>query len=148
MDDPFGLERFLHAQEAAYEPAMAELRQGRKQGHWMWYVFPQLAGLGKSEMAQRYSISGRDEAAAYLQHRVLGSRLVASARVVAGTSVAAAEDLFGPLDAVKLRSSMTLFKLAALDAGEQVALTVCGIVLDRFYGGHPDPATIDLLAAA
>src|SRR5207253_2279044 len=107
----FSLERFVRAQDegGTYQRAAAELRAGRKTGHWMWFIFPQVAGLGVSAMSQRYAISGLPEARAYLSHPVLGPRLTECARIVAGTEGGTAEDIFGGIDAVKLRSSMTLF---------------------------------------
>ncbi len=139
--DPFDLERFVQAQDlgATYEHAIAELHRGRKTSHWMWFVFPQLAGLGSSPMAQRYAISDLDEASAYLRHAVLGPRLVDAAYAVLGTEVNRAEAIFGSIDAIKLRSSMTLFHRA--DPQEPAFRQV----LDRFYGGRPDPATDELL---
>jgi uncharacterized protein (DUF1810 family) len=138
--DPYDLARFVDAQDAGgtYERAYAELRAGRKTSHWMWFVFPQLAGLGRSATAQRYAISSLDEARAYLAHPVLGERLRECARVVAE----AADDpqtIFGGIDAVKLRSSMTLFARAAPDE------SVFTDVLARHFGGQPDAATDRLL---
>ena len=130
------LERFLAAQASAYESALEELRQGRKTSHWMWFVFPQIAGLGRSEMSRYYAIASLDEARAYLEHPVLGGRLRecvnALLAVPAGRS---AEDIFGSIDAVKLRSSMTLFHRAAPDE------PLFGQILDRFYDGVPDEKT-------
>ena len=109
-DDPYDLERFVTAQDPIYERALAELRRASKAGHWMWFIFPQIAGLGFSDMAERYGISSLDEARAYLRHQVLGPRLRACADVVAGTTGRTAEQIFGGIDAMKLRSSMTLFR--------------------------------------
>lgn len=141
------LERFVSAQDAGgtYRRALAELRGGRKESHWIWFVFPQLAGLGRSEMSRRYAIRSLDEARAYLAHPVLGHRLVESAQAAVSTALAAhadvaAEDVFGPLDALKLRSSMTLFLRADPN---QPAFSE---VLARWWGGEPDPATDALLA--
>jgi uncharacterized protein (DUF1810 family) len=136
-DDPFDLARFVNAQDqgGTYQQALAELRRGRKTSHWMWFVFPQIAGLGSSPMARRYAISSLGEAAAYLAHPVLGPRLVDCARAVLQTDAARAEEIFGSIDAIKLRSSMTLF--ARADPEEPVF----GQVLDRFYAGRPDRAT-------
>ncbi len=134
-DDPYDLERFVTAQGAIYERALAELRRGSKAGHWMWFVFPQIAGLGLSDMAQRYSIASLDEARAYLRHPVLGPRLRTCAAVVADTTGRSAEQIFGGIDAIKLRSSMTLFLRAAPD--EDVFATV----LERYFDGEADPAT-------
>jgi uncharacterized protein (DUF1810 family) len=136
--DPFDLARFVDAQEATYDRALAELRDGRKRSHWMWFVFPQLAGLGHSPTAQRYAIASLDEARAYLDHPVLGRRLRECARVVAGTA-ADPETVFGAVDALKLRSSMTLFARAAPDE------PVFTDVLDRHYAGGPDATTLRLL---
>ena len=139
--DAHDLSRFVRAQDegATHARALAELRRGRKTSHWMWFVFPQIAGLGRSGMAQRYAIASLDEARAYLAHPVLGPRLLECARVVADTSGASAEDIFGGIDALKLRSSMTLFLRA--QPGEPVFQRV----LDVFFGGEPDPSTDELL---
>ncbi|HYA67344.1 MAG TPA: DUF1810 domain-containing protein [Acidimicrobiales bacterium] len=135
--DPFRLERFVVAQDAdgTYERAVAELRRGRKTTHWMWFVFPQVAGLGGSPMSKTYAISSVVEAEHYLRHPVLGPRLVECAGIVANAPAASAEQIFGDVDAQKLHSSMTLFMRAA--PGEPVF----GVVLDRFFGGIPDAAT-------
>lgn len=123
-----------------YEDAVAELRSGEKRSHWMWFVFPQLAGLGRSATARRYAIATLDEACAYLDHPVLGPRLQTCAEIVAGLpGERTAADVFGGIDAVKLRSSMTLFLAAAPD--EQAFRRV----LDRYFGGYPDPETERLL---
>jgi uncharacterized protein (DUF1810 family) len=135
VDDPYSLERFVTAQRGSYDQALAELRRGFKTGHWMWFVFPQIAGLGLSDMAQRYAISSLEEAKAYLHHPVLGPRLRTCAGVVAETAGRTAEQIFGGIDATKLRSSMTLFLRAAPEED------VFGRVLERFYDGEPDPAT-------
>jgi uncharacterized protein (DUF1810 family) len=137
MDDPYDLRRFLAAQDAGrtYEQATAELRRGRKTSHWMWFVFPQIAGLGQSPVSRMYAISGLAEARAYLAHPVLGPRLVECAAIVAGLSDRTAEQIFGGIDALKLRSSMTLFLRAAPD---QPAFRQ---VLDQYFGAKPDPAT-------
>jgi uncharacterized protein (DUF1810 family) len=141
MSENYDLERFVVAQDSGgtYERAVAELRAGRKTSHWMWFVFPQLAGLGRSSTAREFAISNLAEARAYLRHDVLGARLAQCASIVAGLSGRTAEQIFGGIDAVKLRSSMTLFCRA--DPGQ----AVFGAVLDRYYGGEPDPATDDLL---
>jgi uncharacterized protein (DUF1810 family) len=137
MDDPYELQRFVAAQDAgaSYEQAAAELRRGRKTSHWMWFVFPQIAGLGHSPVARMYAISGLAEAQAYLAHPVLGSRLAECAAIVGGLSGRTAEQIFGGIDALKLRSSMTLFLRAAPDQ------PVFRQVLDQYFGGKPDPAT-------
>ncbi|MGH8861559.1 MAG: DUF1810 domain-containing protein [Jatrophihabitantaceae bacterium] len=133
------LQRFVDAQAAVYGRALAELRDGCKRGHWMWFVFPQLAGLGHSATSQRYAIASLDEAREYLGHPVLGTRLRECATAVARTQGRSAEQIFGGIDAMKLRSSMTLFHRAAPDE------TVFADVLDGFFGGSPDPATDERL---
>lgn len=133
----FDLERFVQAQDkdASYERALLEVSGGRKQTHWMWFVFPQVAGLGHSPTARYFAISGLEEARAYLGHPVLGPRLLECARVLAGLEGLAAEEIFGPIDALKLRSSMTLFLRA--DPSQPLFWAV----LERFFDGRPDPAT-------
>lgn len=146
MDDRYDLERFVSAQDASgtYEQALAELRRGRKRTHWMWFVFPQLAGLGRSPMAERYAIGSLAEARAYLAHPVLGPRLLECTRAVldsgTGSAAASAEAIFGGIDAMKLRSSMTLFLRADPSHPQFEA------VLDVFFDGAPDAATDRLLA--
>ncbi|MDT4946773.1 MAG: hypothetical protein QOH14_3506 [Pseudonocardiales bacterium] len=137
FDDPADLERFVQAQDAGgtFERAVAELRQGRKVGHWMWFVFPQIAGLGYSATSQRYAIAGLDEARAYLDHPVLGPRLVECAAALTTTGERSATEIFGEVDAQKLRSSMTLFSRAAPDE------PVFARVLDRYFGREADPET-------
>jgi uncharacterized protein (DUF1810 family) len=139
MNDPYDLSRFVAAQDAGgtYQQALAELRRGQKTGHWIWFIFPQVAGLGRSPTSQRYSISSLAEARAYLAHCVLGPRLIECAAVVAQLTGRAAGQIFGGLDAQKLRSSMTLFLRA--DPGEPVF----GEVLAKYFDGVPDPATDD-----
>jgi uncharacterized protein (DUF1810 family) len=139
--DPYRLERFVAAQDAggAYQRARAELAAGRKTSHWMWFVFPQIAGLGYSAMAKRYAISGLAEARAYLGHPVLGPRLRECAAIVAGRDGGDADALLGPVDALKLRSSMTLFSAAAPDEA------VFADVLARYFDGERDPATLSRL---
>jgi len=140
--DEFDLDRFVRAQDegGTYSRALAELRRGRKVSHWMWFVFPQLAGLGRSSTARYYAVASAAEARAYLAHPVLGPRLRECAAVVAGLEGVSAEEVFGGIDAVKLRSSMTLF--AAVAPAEPVFPEV----LARYFDGRPDPATQDLLA--
>ncbi len=135
MSDPFSLQRFVDAQSQTYDQALAELRAGQKRTHWMWFVFPQVAGLGRSGMAQRFAISGLDEARAYLAHPVLGRRLVESARALTDLDVDDPAAVMGPVDAMKLKSSMTLFALAAPDE------PVFREVLDHYFGGELDEAT-------
>ncbi|MGI9009257.1 MAG: DUF1810 domain-containing protein [Streptosporangiaceae bacterium] len=141
MSENDKLGRFIAAQDSGrtYERATAELRAGRKASHWMWFVFPQLAGLGRSQIAREFAISSLDEARAYLRHDVLGARLAECAGIVAGLSGRTAEQIFGGIDAMKLRSSMTLFHRA------DPAQPVFADVLERLYGGEPDPATDRLL---
>jgi uncharacterized protein (DUF1810 family) len=143
VSDPHGLERFVAAQDHAgtFDAALAELRAGRKRSHWMWFVFPQIAGLGQSPTSRRYAISSLEEAREYLAHPVLGPRLIECARVVGELEERSAQDVFGGIDALKLRSSMTLF--ARADPGNPVF----GRVLDAYFGGVPDDATERLLAA-
>ncbi len=141
-DDPFELARFLSAQDdaGAYERAVAELGAGRKRSHWMWFVFPQLAGLGQSAMSRRYAIASLAEARAYIEHTVLGLRLLECTRIVAALDGTSAHDVFGAIDAVKLRSSMTLFARAAHDE------TPFRAVLVRYFDGAGDATTERLLA--
>ena len=138
MDDPYRLDRFLQAQDSGgtFQRAVAELRAGRKVSHWMWFIFPQIAGLGLSAMSQRYAISGLAEARAYLEHLVLGPRLVECATILAATDGKSAAEILGSVDAMKLRSSMTLFAVAARD---QPAFSA---VLTKYFGGTPDEATL------
>ena len=135
--DIYDLGRFVTAQDSggAYAQAVAELRRGAKISHWMWFVFPQIAGLGHSPTARHFAISSVAEARAYLAHPVLGPRLTECAGILAGRTGRTADQIFGGIDALKLRSSMTLFRLA--DPGQEVF----GQVLDRYYDGLPDTAT-------
>jgi uncharacterized protein (DUF1810 family) len=138
--DPFALDRFVAAQADSYDVALAEIRLGAKRTHWMWYIFPQFAGLGHSPMAMRYAIGSLDEARAYLAHPLLGPRLrgcVAALQEVTGKT---AVEIFGSIDAQKLRSSLTLF--VAAGAG-----TMFAAALDRWFGGEQDAATLRLFAA-
>ena len=139
--DPWNLTRFLREQVGMHDAAVRELRAGRKTGHWIWYEFPQLAGLGRSSMSVRYAISGLDEARAYLAHPVLGPRLVECCEALLVHRGRDAADILGPVDAVKVRSSMTLFHRADPDA------PMFRRVLDAFYGGAPDPRTDELLGS-
>jgi uncharacterized protein (DUF1810 family) len=137
MSDRFDLQRFVDAQDqgGTYEAALAELRAGRKTSHWMWFVFPQIAGLGQSPISRRFAISSLDEARAYLAHPVLGPRLVASAQALTHLPTRSADEVFGPIDALKLRSSITLFARADPDE------PVFSQVLDQYFGGAADEAT-------
>jgi uncharacterized protein (DUF1810 family) len=142
MDDPFDLERFRRAQAGVHDRALAELRAGRKRGHWMWFVFPQARGLGSSEMSRRYAIGSLAEARAYLADATLGARLRAGCEaLLALHSGADIRSVLGGIDALKLRSSMTLFALA--DPSEPLFEQV----LRRWYDGERDAATVRLLAA-
>jgi uncharacterized protein (DUF1810 family) len=136
MDTDFDLERFVTAQQGVYDTALAELQAGRKRSHWMWFIFPQIAGLGRSEMAQRYAIRSGDEAAAYLAHPVLGPRLRTCAQAVARHGDLDIEDIFAAPDDLKFHSSMTLFADIAPD---EAVFQAC---LDRFFDGEADPATL------
>ena len=131
----YDLDRFVEAQRHVYDGVAAELRSGRKTGHWMWFIFPQVAGLGHSPTSQRYAIASLDEARAYLAHPVLGARLRECAGILLAITGRTAEDVFGGTDARKLRSSMTLFHRAAPDE------SVFREVLERYYGGVADEAT-------
>lgn len=134
------LDRYLMAQEGVYPTALAVLRAGRKRTHWMWFIFPQLAGLGTSDMAVRYAITTREEAVAYLAHPILGVRLVECAESLLAHGGASAESILGTVDAMKLRSSMTLFAaVAPMGSAFEHAL-------ERFYGGVRDEQTMRLLA--
>ncbi len=135
-NDPYDLERFLAAQETAYERALGEIRAGRKASHWIWFVFPQIIGLGSSETNLRYSIRSLDEAREYLKHPTLGTRLGACTQAVMEHRDLTAEALFGALDAMKFRSCMTLFERAAADG------TRFGEAIDRFFSGERDPRTL------
>ena len=142
--DRYDLGRFVAAQDAGgtYQRAVAELRAGRKTTHWMWFVFPQIAGLGQSPTSTYYALGSVEEAAAYLAHPVLGPRLLECAAILTELGGLTAEQIFGGIDAMKLRSSMTLFSRAA--PAEQVL----GRVLGQYFGGAPDPATERLLGQA
>ncbi len=140
--DPHDLQRFVAAQEGVYACALEELRCGSKRSHWMWFVFPQIDGLGRSEMARRYAIRSREEAAAYLRHEVLGPRLRECADALLGVEGKTADDIMGFPDDLKLQSSMTLFAHVS-DLG-----SVFHRVLEKFFGGSPDAKTLELLAAA
>ena len=144
MDTSCDLSRFASAQESGgtYAAALAELRAGRKRSHWMWFVFPQVAGLGRSETARRYALAGLAEARAYLSDPVLGPRLVECARTLTSLPTTDPVEVFGPVDATKLRSSMTLFAHAADDPSVRHAFRA---VLDQYFGGQDDEATTSRL---
>jgi uncharacterized protein (DUF1810 family) len=142
VTDPFNLQRFIDAQDGVIETALMELRSGRKRSHWMWFIFPQLAGLGRSPTAQYYGIASQDEARAYLDHPLLGSRLrEAVGAVLAWVGRRSAEQIFGPVDAMKLRSSLTLFDL--IEPGGVFAEALAG-----FHDGARDERTLALLNGA
>ncbi|MGO4711999.1 DUF1810 domain-containing protein [Bradyrhizobium sp. 2TAF24] len=139
MDDPYALQRFVDAQEPVYGQVLAELRAGAKRTHWMWFVFPQLAGLGHSPMAKRYAISSELEAASYLRHPVLGTRLRECTQLVLAVEGRSATAIFGTPDDLKFRSSMTLFAHATADN------TPFRQAIDRYFSGQFDQATCDRL---
>ena len=139
---PFDLERFVTAQAPVHDIAMNELRAGRKRSHWMWFVFPQLAGLGSSPMSQFYAIVSADEARAYLAHPVLGPRLREATQIVTVSQASSLPALLGGIDAVKFQSSMTLFAQIAAPGD-----TVFTEALRRWCGGLPDARTLELLGA-
>jgi len=139
MDDPYNLERFLEAQNPIYEKVRSELRDGHKTSHWMWFVFPQIAGLGHSRLSEKFAISSLEEARAYLQHPVLGARLVACTELVLNTAGRTAEQIFGYPDDLKFRSSMTLFARAATDD------PVFENAVRKYFGGEYDPLTLERL---
>jgi uncharacterized protein (DUF1810 family) len=139
VSDPYNLRRFVEAQDSMFEGALAELRSGAKRGHWMWFIFPQLSGLGRSPTAQHYAIASIDEARAYLRHPLLGPRLHGAVEALlpwAGRR--SAEQILGPIDAVKLKSSLTLFDRAERGAIFERALAA-------LYDGAPDQQTLALL---
>ncbi|WP_210086766.1 DUF1810 domain-containing protein [Mycobacterium sp. OAE908] len=143
--DPFDLHRFVDAQQRIYDTVLAELRAGAKRSHWIWFVFPQLRGLGRSPTAQHYGISTLDEARAYLAHPVLGARLRECTELVAAIDGRSVDEIFGWPDNLKVRSSMTLFARASDEPGTEAGFRA---VLDKFYGGEEDPATVELLNTA
>ena len=138
-EDPHDLGRFVSAQDSVFETAVGELVAGRKRTHWMWFVFPQVAGLGHSPMAQAYAIGSLQEARDYLAHPVLGPRLLECTRALLGHAGRSAQDVLGGIDALKLRSSITLFARADPDQ------PLFAQVLEQFYGGEPDVRTDRLL---
>jgi uncharacterized protein (DUF1810 family) len=140
--DPYQLQRFLDAQHGVYDQALAEVRNGRKRTHWMWFVFPQFAGLGFSSTAQFYAIQSAAEARAYLAHPILGPRLTECMEAALAVEGRTAHDIFGSPDDLKLRSSATLF--AAVSPPDSVFERV----LAKYYDGRPDAKTIELLKAA
>ena len=141
MADSFNLNRFVTAQADSYEDALAELRRGAKRGHWMWFIFPQLIGLGSSPMAQIYAIGSLEEARAYLAHPTLGGRIYECVSALQDLTRGTAESIFGPVDALKLRSSLTLFACAG-------GGPIFAAALERWFGGGADLKTVELLEAA
>jgi uncharacterized protein (DUF1810 family) len=140
MTDPYDLKRFLDAQEPVIEQVRRELTGGRKTSHWMWFVFPQIKGLGHSDMARKYAISSHEEALAYLAHPVLGARLPECTRLATLAEGRTVNEIFGYPDDLKFHSCMTLF--ASVTKDNQVFVEA----LDKFFVGKPDPATLDVLA--
>ena len=140
-DDPYNLARFVDAQDHVFAQALMELRRGKKHGHWMWFIFPQIAGLGHSQTARIFEISSRGEAEAYLQHAVLGPRLRECSRTVNLVEGRSAHDIFDDPDELKFRSSMTLFANVAMDK------SVFEEALEKFFDGRPDALTLQKLAA-
>jgi uncharacterized protein (DUF1810 family) len=139
MDDPFDLKRFADAQSTEYDDALAELRAGRKRGHWIWFIFPQLKGLGRSAASEYYGIGSVEEARAYLRHPVLGTRLKECTEMVNRIEGSTVEEIFGFPDNLKFRSSMTLFARAAEDGSPFET------ALEKYFDGEPDAKTIELL---
>lgn len=137
MTDNYHLERFVEAQDSVYERACAELRAGQKRSHWMWFIFPQIHGLGSSPMAVRFAISGLDEARAYLAHELVGARLREATRVVLGVEERTIDEIFGYPDNLKFHSSMTLFARAEDGGG------VFGEALKKYFGGAMDKGTLE-----
>jgi uncharacterized protein (DUF1810 family) len=139
IEDRFHLERFVEAQQGVYDAVLSELRAGRKRSHWMWFIFPQIHGLGRSSTAQLYAISGLDEAVAFLDHPILGRRLRECTALVNAIPSSSAREVFGPPDDLKFHSSMTLFAQAASD--KAVFLQA----LEKYFGSAPDPLTLQRL---
>jgi uncharacterized protein (DUF1810 family) len=140
MTDPYDLKRFVDAQAPVYQRVVAELSRGRKQSHWMWFIFPQLAGLGHSKMAQRFAIASREEAVAYLEHASLGPRLHECTGLVLAVERKTILEILGSPDDLKFRSSMTLFGAVSSDPKFSAAI-------DKYYGGEPDRTTLELLGS-
>jgi uncharacterized protein (DUF1810 family) len=139
MSDPYDLQRFVDAQRMVYRNILAELKQGDKRSHWMWFIFPQVIGLGFSSMAERFAIASPEEAIAYLEHEVLGARLRECTHLVLDVRGKTAHDIFGSPDDLKFRSSMTLFGAVSDDP-------IFGAAIARYYGGDKDQATLGILA--
>jgi uncharacterized protein (DUF1810 family) len=139
VPDPFDLQRFVEAQSSTYARALSELRQGAKRSHWMWYIFPQLRGLGQSAMSHKYGIASMEEAHAYLAHPLLGPRLIECTELALNANAASAAAIFPFPDDLKFHSSMTLFAQAGTEA------RVFSAALEKYYGGEPDRETLRLL---
>ena len=139
MYDPFHLQRFIEAQNSVYEDVLKELKLGQKIGHWMWYIFPQIRGLGRSAMSQEFAINSLEEAIAYLDHPLLGERLRTCTQVVIDTDGRTSKQIFGFIDDLKFRSSMTLFNYVS--ENKQIFKDA----LLKYYGGKPDMLTLDIL---
>lgn len=139
MRDPYNLQRFVDAQDPEYARVCSELRKGRKEGHWMWYIFPQIKGLGKSELSKKFAISSREEAHAYLEHPILGARLRECTGLVLNIHGRSIEKIFGDPDYLKFRSSMTLFVRIASDK------SIFMNAIEKYYGGKFDPLTVERL---
>lgn len=139
FDDPYHLQRFVEAQEQVFESVLIELNRGRKYGHWIWFIFPQLKGLGRSSMSAFYGIGSLDEARAYLQHPLLGTRLIQCTELVIAVRGSDAEAIFGEVDAMKFRSCMTLF------AGADPEQRLFSQALEKYFGGERDPLTLSYL---
>ena len=139
VDDPYNLSRFVDAQSLVYEQVCAELREGRKRSHWMWFIFPQIKGLGHSQLARRFAISSLEEAQAYLKHPILGLKLRECTRMVNQVKGRSIDQIFGSPDDLKFRSSMTLFARVAPDD------QVFNEALQKYFGGEPDPSTLERL---
>ena len=137
--DPFNIARFLSTQEDSYECALCEVRNGEKRSHWMWYIFPQLNGLGRSPLAQEYGITGIKEAKEYLNHKILGSRLITISEAVLSINNRSANDIFGSPDEMKLRSCATLFAHVSYNN------SVFHKILNKYFNGEEDPKTLELL---
>jgi uncharacterized protein (DUF1810 family) len=146
-DGPHDLGRFLEAQQGCYQRVLEELAVGRKTSHWMWFIFPQLEGLGVSATARRFGLAGLDEARAYLAHPLLGQRLRECTRAVLAVEGRSAHEIFGAPDDLKLRSCLTLFA-AAVSPGAACAEQLFSEALAKYYGGEPDPRTLELLERA
>ena len=147
MSDPYDLERFVEAQARCYARVLQELAAGEKTSHWMWFIFPQLRGLGMSSTARRFGLSGLEEARAYLAHPLLGARLRECTRSVLAVEGRTAHEIFGSPDDLKLRSCLTLFAQAA-GPSPAAETRSFGEALAKYYGGEPDPRTLELLISS